>query len=166
VKLDLKSVFEVEGENLELSLSLDLSDLELLGTLPFPEPVEVRLRVANGAGIVSLSLDAVFLYRAPCDRCAAMAEKRMAIHADHTLVAQLQGAKDEEDEFLVVEDMRLDVDALATEEILLRLPSRFLCREDCRGLCPVCGVDLNTGECTCVGKTVDPRLEKLRDLLP
>ena len=43
--------------------------------------------------------------------------------------------------------------------LLLSLPSRYLCRADCRGLCPECGRDLNEGTCTCGGGRVDPRLE-------
>ena len=47
----------------------------------------------------------------------------------------------------------------------VKFPVRFLCDEDCKGLCPKCGKDLNEGECSCVTKEVDPRLEPLRKLL-
>ena len=55
----------------------------------------------------------------------------------------------------------VELDELATNDILLELPSKFLCREDCRGLCPVCGCDRNTAECGCPTASGDPRLDAL-----
>jgi uncharacterized protein len=49
------------------------------------------------------------------------------------------------------------------ESLLVLLPIRLLCREDCAGLCPNCGADLNEGPCSC-GKEGDPRLSVLRDV--
>lgn len=51
----------------------------------------------------------------------------------------------------------IDLDELAREQILLALPSRSLCREDCRGLCPTCGGDLNQQSCACEQQQTDPR---------
>ena len=62
-------------------------------------------------------------------------------------------------------DGEVDTDELFAGILLPLFPSRFLCSEDCRGLCPVCGRDLNTGSCGCGTRPVDPRLEKLRALL-
>jgi uncharacterized protein len=49
--------------------------------------------------------------------------------------------------------------------VLLELPYKSLCREDCRGLCPLCGKNLNEGLCGCNRKSVDPRLAILGQLL-
>lgn len=63
---------------------------------------------------------------------------------------------DEEDtgEFIVVEGMRLDLTALVREDLLLALPAKFLCREDCKGLCPICGKNLNDGSCSCKSRSI------------
>ena len=58
-----------------------------------------------------------------------------------------------------------DAGELVREDIILSLPYRFLCREDCKGLCPVCGKNLNTGSCGCRSGKVDPRLEILKKLI-
>jgi len=50
------------------------------------------------------------------------------------------------------------------EQILLALPSRRLCREECKGLCPTCGADLNAGRCDCEQREVDPRWSALAEL--
>jgi uncharacterized protein len=52
-------------------------------------------------------------------------------------------------DFAVYERDEIDLDAMVLEQIELDLPSRALCREDCRGLCPQCGVDLNIDQCSC-----------------
>ncbi len=54
---------------------------------------------------------------------------------------------------------------LATADILLELPTSVLCVESCKGLCPVCGANLNEGDCGCDRSQRDPRLDKLRELL-
>ena len=60
----------------------------------------------------------------------------------------------------------LDLKVLAREHLLLSLPLKFLCREDCRGICPGCGRELYEADCECRGELLDPRLEKLKELLP
>ena len=58
----------------------------------------------------------------------------------------------------------LGVEDFVREDIFLALPTKFLCREDCKGLCPQCGKNLNDGSCSCK-KPVDPRLAVLQQLL-
>ena len=64
-----------------------------------------------------------------------------------------------------VNDYQLPLDELVEEELILNLPSKNLCRKDCRGLCPKCGKNLNEGLCGCRSDTIDPRLEVLRQLM-
>ena len=59
----------------------------------------------------------------------------------------------------------IDMDELVMTDVTLELPFQLLCREDCKGLCPVCGADLNETTCNCNTKQIDPRLEKLKMLL-
>jgi uncharacterized protein len=63
-----------------------------------------------------------------------------------------------------LEEGRINTDHLLRENILLSLPVQPLCREDCRGLCPQCGANLNLGSCGCQAPVVDPRLQILRKL--
>ena len=81
----------------------------------------------------------------------------------HVLVTSLNN--EENDELILVENDRLDLKELVLSDLLLNLPMKHLCREDCKGLCPKCGANLNEGECGCNRKPVDPRFAALRDLL-
>jgi uncharacterized protein len=58
----------------------------------------------------------------------------------------------------------LDMRQCIWEALLLNLPERLLCSEDCKGICPICGRDKNEDECDCREDGVDPRLEVLRDV--
>lgn len=58
----------------------------------------------------------------------------------------------------------VDLTRLVYEQVLLALPTRPLCAENCRGLCPRCGINRNTGQCSCTVETGDPRLAVLRGL--
>lgn len=64
----------------------------------------------------------------------------------------------------IYDDEKLDLAEIAREQILLNLPTRFLCREDCSGLCQVCGANKNFTDCNCEEKQIDPRWSSLKDL--
>jgi uncharacterized protein len=65
-----------------------------------------------------------------------------------------------------LEDGHINTDELLRENLLLSLPLQPLCRDDCRGLCPRCGANLNQGPCGCEPPPADPRMDALRKLLP
>lgn len=71
---------------------------------------------------------------------------------------------EEDDEILLLEDGKVDAGELAREAFILDMDTKTLCSEDCKGLCPRCGADLNLGPCSCK-KDVDPRLAVLAKLL-
>jgi uncharacterized protein len=107
-----------------------------------------------------------------CDRCAAPERAPLAVEFDTSFIPQeVEAAKDENVE-LSPEDLLLsaydgeaiDLDELVREQVLLALPSRHLCKEDCKGLCPKCGTDLNAGSCSCEQGEIDPRWSALAGL--
>ena len=160
--IELKNVFENEGNRLPIACQIDLSDVTLRGASLFPAPVSVEGEVFNKLGVVTFRAKADFTYRAPCDRCAEVSEKDFSVTFEHILVTELND--EDNDDFLVVENMKLDVDELLRTDVLLSLPTKYLCKEDCKGLCSKCGANLNLGACKCP-KEVDPRLSALLDLM-
>ena len=69
------------------------------------------------------------------------------------------------DEYVIVENGRLDIDEQLSEALLLDFPRKILCSDDCPGLCPKCGKQLKHGKCGCNTKEIDPRLAVLAKLL-
>lgn len=160
--LDLEPIFNNEGMVKEFCYELDLSSQELSGIKPFATPVKVSGNAGNYTGIVELRAKAEFILDMNCDRCAKPIKLPIEIDIFHTLVTHLNDEKN--DELLLVNELRFDLDPLITEDIFLELPAKFLCSEDCKGICSRCGKDLNTGSCSCE-KEIDPRLEALKQLL-
>lgn len=160
--LDLEPIFNIEGLTSEFDYEMDLSEEEFDGTKPFKTPVKVKGKVSNRAGIVELTAVASFVLFINCDRCAKALEYPYEVNIYHTLVASLND--EDNDELLLVGDLNFNLDELVTDDVFLELPFRFLCDEDCKGLCPTCGKDLNEGPCDCK-KAVDPRLAVLQQLL-
>lgn len=105
-----------------------------------------------------------------CSRCLKEAVFPFETGFDLCYLPQANWKQDEEIE-LKYEDMEvgyydgvsLDVDLMVLEQIELAMPMRFVCREDCRGLCPTCGTDLNDGSCQCGVDHTDSRLAVLKD---
>ena len=148
--LDLESVFNTEGLVKDFDFELDLSQEELSGVKPFTTPVRVSGSVGNHTGVVELNAVAEPVLELNCDRCAKPITVPLQIKIFHTLVTHLNDETN--DELLLINELRFD------------LPAKFLCSEDCKGVCPKCGKDLNTGSCSC-SKETDPRLDVLKQLL-
>lgn len=164
MKLDLKRLLDIVDERLDQSGEIDLSWIKRHGQVLTPEPVKVEVHFENRASVLTLNYDVWVKVPVSCDRCLKqnVLDKKMSF--THTIVRSLNQAG-EQDGYLVVPDGIIDIGELAATDIQLELPSIYLCKEDCKGLCPVCGADLNKESCGCVSKTMDPRLEVLRKLL-
>ena len=80
--------------------------------------------------------------------------------------AELADSVMEEEAFRINRKNVLDIKEAFRQNIISRMPMKPLCKQDCVGICPDCGVDLNEAECHCDTGTVDPRWERLLELLP
>ena len=124
--------------------------------------------IYNQAGLMSLTMTASVDYRAECARCLEPVSGEFAVQLERTVVAA--GTLTEEqleenvDEYAVIENGKLDLDEQIREELLLSFPMRFLCQEDCPGLCPKCGKPRRLGDCGCPANEPDPRLAVLKKL--
>lgn len=160
--IELEPIFNIDGAEASFDYEMSLSELEVSGIYPIAKPVRVYGSVKNNTGIVTLSAKAAFTYEAPCDRCCEPVSRFYEFPVEHNLIAALNN--EDNDDFLLVLNMRLNLDELVNEDVNLQLPSKFLCNEDCKGICPQCGKNLNDGPCNCK-KAIDPRLEGLLQFL-
>ena len=161
--LAIKQLFTGEAAELPFDFTMDLRDTEVDGVHPFVSPVQVSGRAFRNAEGVRLTARAAFDFCVPCDRCAEEIRTKKEYRFDHELVLELHH-EDSEDYLLVEEDL-LDLGELLYADILLELPTKHLCKPDCKGLCPTCGANLNSGSCSCEKSRVDPRLEILKQLI-
>lgn len=161
--LDLKKLFADKTGTIPFDYGMDMSSTEMNGAFPFVSPVRVQGTVTAKDGFACLAVKASFDFSAPCDRCARQVDKRCDYSFSHILVRSLENEDD--DHYIEVRDEKLNLDQLVREDILLELPTKFLCREDCRGICPKCGKNLNDGPCGCSPEAADARLDVLKNLI-
>jgi uncharacterized protein len=167
--LDLRTLRIRSGEQVEQRRAVALEPYDLGGQRYEPRPAdpEADLTVTRTTDGLVLELDLETRLAGPCFRCLTGTEIALRVRGREYQAAR--GA--EEDEELrtpYVEDDKLDVSRWARDAVALALPEKILCREDCAGLCAVCGRDLNAEPHTHEETAADPRwgaLAELRDRL-
>lgn len=161
--LQLKEVFQNDGHKLNFDYSLPMQEIELNGDYPFKSPVQLDVTAVNRAGLVDLIVNAQLEFTTHCDRCYDDLCKQLSFTFNHRLAVDLND--DENDDYIETPDYQLDLDELAISDILLELPSKMLCKDDCKGLCHTCGHNLNQSDCSCGKTAVDPRMEILKQFI-
>ena len=161
--IDLKRIFVNENSSLPIEYSLDMSNVDFSGVYPLKNPVEINGAVSNKASLVELDARINYVFEAPCDRCGVDCAEKHTLHIQKSLAPSIEG--EESDSILLVPDMKLDLDELVYSEVIVSLPMKHLCKDDCKGICAKCGKNLNEGKCDCPEKEIDPRLSALAELL-
>ncbi len=160
--LDISSIIYVDGGRIPFNGEFDFSDFDFNGERSASEPILASGQVVNRAGalVVQGSVDTTMHPR--CDRCAQPFAKRVSIPIDALVAVDLPD--DDCDSLFPIVDGKIDLEEIVTTTFVLNLDSKNLCSEDCLGLCPGCGADLNHEPCRCK-KEIDPRLAALSQLL-
>lgn len=162
MRLDFREIIHVPGASLPFSFQLDLSQEEFFGEHPIPRPVTVEGSVKNIADVLVLEGEAKSLLDYTCDRCMSGFSREKTVPLSFLLAETLEGEDD--GEIVLLEDGEIDVGELAYTAFILDMDTKHLCSEDCKGLCPGCGVNLNQEPCRCK-KQADPRWAALEQLL-
>ena len=120
--------------------------------LKITAPVVLKGMVENAGDVILLKAEAATEIERTCGRCLKVYTEKA-------------GAENIENDAFIYESDLLDITEPVRESLLLAVPLQALCREDCRGLCPVCGADRNEGDCGCDTTSVDPRLAALKQFI-
>jgi uncharacterized protein len=168
VRIELENLEGRKGDFAHVYQPDELNPVDERVRLTAPAAVNGKVRLSGNEVFVSGHVDS--RAQVECDRCLQPVEA--PVSADFTLeyitgseyesseVAELTEA---EMSVAVFDGEGLDVDEIVKEQILLAVPTRMLCREDCKGICPECGIDRNKGECSCVADDIDPRWAALKN---
>jgi uncharacterized protein len=164
---DLRTLRLAVGDSHREPVELNLSPFTLGGQRyePLPARVPGELRITRLSSGMLFDLDFSAAAFGPCQRC--LEEARLEVEAasrEYQAHTPDRGAEDEMTTPYLEGDL-LDLDRWARDAIVLALPQKVLCREDCAGLCPQCGQDLNEAQCGCEVVVSDERWAKLKDLL-
>lgn len=146
--MNIKNVLNVPGTSEEIGFAVSEERLSEVHGLVFHSPVRVEGDIANHAGVVLLRLHITFSLLVTCDRCLKETVQDFDYREEHVVVRMLESGEDEE-HYILAQAESIDPEEIAVTDLLLELPTKMLCKEDCKGLCPVCGCDRNETECGC-----------------
>lgn len=166
--MNLTEVILDEGKVVQRQEEITLKEFEFpFGVYPIKKASPLFLTLENkGKKVLRLEGKISFEVIIPCARCLEDVLTSLEVEFDKEVDMKLSeeerlNALDESD---FLHGYNLDVDKLVYGEALLNWPSRVLCKEDCKGLCKVCGQNLNRKTCNCDSTDLDPRMAKIRDI--
>ncbi|MGN1116913.1 MAG: YceD family protein [Candidatus Ornithomonoglobus sp.] len=164
--IDLSSIIKVTGAKLTLDGNVGFDNAQFLGeTYRFPKPLKINGEIYNNGKSLVLDARVTGSMKTECARCL----KEIDVDVDydiHELLSRVEDGADPKDEDIILfEGYEVELDDIAADNFLMNVSGRYLCREDCKGLCPECGHDLNEGDCGCDRDVIDPRWQALADIL-
>ncbi|MDN5344318.1 MAG: hypothetical protein PWQ18_429 [Clostridia bacterium] len=138
--------------------------------IPILAPVRVSGRITNTGRLLVVKGQVATTLELTCDRCLEKFRYSAVVPLEEEYAAASQmlagtGEDGEADEVRPLIGDFINLQPAVEEALILALPMKWLCRENCQGLCPRCGQNLNAGPCQCDDRTVDPRLAILAELL-
>lgn len=160
--LDLSNIIEIPGAEKEFECPLNVEALEFPSVESFAAAPVAKGKVVNTAGVLTLIGEIEADMVCVCDRCGKTFESKKVQSLELPMAADLEDA--DNPDIFVVEGNGIDLNEVLETVFILDMETKFLCTEDCKGLCGICGKDLNEGPCDC-RKPVDPRLAVLGQLL-
>ena len=165
--INLSDVFLSAGRPLEVNCPIEMTEVQN-GYEGFSilEKSELKLTgthkskgraVITGTGYVVMDM--------VCDRCLAPVPVRIDLEFERDVYSpEVDAGDDAEDNLDIMAGYQLNVENLVFNEILMNWPMKVLCKADCKGICKMCGKNLNLGECECDTFVPDPRMAVIKDI--
>ncbi len=152
MKINVEKALKQPGQTFSVSMEEWFGKQDFGGrVIDFAQPVHLEMQYTCDDAGCSVSGTIVTALRSICARCLTEFDETMRIPFEERFV-RVRPADDEES-YLFEGDV-LELDALVLDNLFLHLPIQSLCKEDCLGLCPICGANLNTTVCDCANNQV------------
>ena len=166
--LNLSDVFKERDKVLRESVPIELAVfVSRMGEYPVAEKSDLELTVSNlEPGRAKVEGKAKLVFQAPCDRCLGDVPVTLELEVERYVVPTESETQDDEevDDLSFMEGYYLNTETLLYNEIMENWPAKILCKEDCKGICSVCGRNLNDGDCGCDRFVPDPRMAVISDV--
>ena len=164
MKLELIDILSSSGAAMDFEGDLEFERENLSQfAVSFEGPVHIKGRAENIGGQVQILARVTGKLAANCARCMKEIFEDVDFEFSERLVGK--GAEiQEEDDIILLDSSVADVTELALKNFITVSPMKYLCKEDCKGLCPHCGADRNQTDCGCDDEVTDPRFDVLNNL--
>lgn len=166
--LNLSDVFKKQDLVIHETVEIELPGIEYMGNrYSVKEKTPARWTFTNlEPGKVKVEAEAKLSFTAFCDRCLKETQVTLELHPLRYAVSpEIEEQYGEDvDDLSFMEGYEINTETLLYNEIVENWPAKILCKEDCKGLCLICGKNLNEGECGCDRFVPDPRMAAIKDL--
>ncbi|WP_461812819.1 YceD family protein [Faecalimonas sp.] len=163
--INLSGVLTEHHKTIEQDCLIEMEEFKSeLGSFPIvkKEALHIMIKYIKGRELL-IKGNTEITIKIPCDRC--LEEVPTEFGLDFEKIVNLNDEQENEsDEKNYIDGYHLDVDKLLYNEILIGWPMKILCSDDCKGICNVCGQNLNEGTCDCEDTSLDPRMSVIRDV--
>ncbi len=162
---DLSAILKDYGGTMSVKDICRLSDTEFLGEdLSFPDGLLVDGKITNNTKSLHFTAKVTGRLQAHCARCRTTVFEDVEFDISEILVRDEEASSTDED-IVVFSGHEVDLGEIVIDNFLLNTSGKYLCKEDCKGLCPKCGQDLNIKECDCRDDEIDPRWAGLAQIM-
>ncbi len=166
--LELEDVCTFENKEVQIAVTIDMTSFDSkLGSFPIIEKKPFELQIVNEENKrLLIRGETNVMIAIPCDRCLEEVQAGIHLVFDKELPLEEAARTDEDgmEEADYMTGFHLDVDRLVYDEILVNWPMKVLCKDDCKGICKQCGVNLNLHDCDCSKTELDPRMAAIQDV--
>ncbi|WP_346931806.1 DUF177 domain-containing protein [Clostridium sp.] len=154
--IDINELNDKSYEKKDINIQLERDNFFDGGEIvAYSEPIKFDGFLRRKRGVLELIGDVDTEVLLNCSRCMKVFPYKINIHIEEEL------SNTEDCEIISIQADNIDMYEIIENSIMLELPVKRLCKDNCKGLCQTCGKDLNLGQCSCADLYVDPRLEKL-----
>lgn len=166
--INMSELFTADGIVKTYEVMVDMSEI-VWKRRKYPivskQPVKLRL-THEGDRKIAITAKVSLVLEMPCDRCLENVKVPMDLDFERKVdaAASAQERIAQLDEQSYIDGYQLDVDCMVLDEMITEIPDKVLCKDDCKGVCLKCGINLNHETCSCDRTELDPRMSIIRDI--
>lgn len=167
MKVDLSGLREKDVMSVSLNGEIKKDMLDISGReIHFTKPIKYEGAIYKTNSRYFVHVNISYVYCEICGRCLeSFTKDGTAVLAGQLVKKEDNILEDEIEDAIYYEGDEVNLTADIINAIILSLPMKPLCSENCKGICPQCGTNLNIAKCNCEEENIDPRLAILKDLI-
>jgi uncharacterized protein len=159
--LDISKISGQKGGEIPFEFDEVLDDLKEMGVMDSIKVSGSAVRVEEGVAVKGKGF---FRAKLPCDRCLKPVDMDFSFDFDEVFSSKSSKSNGEKEGFIINSRDNIDLDSLVKESVVSVIPMKVVCSDNCKGLCPTCGKNLNFETCECDNSYINPKFESLRSL--
>lgn len=162
--IDLSEIIRDSAKEILLDNSIEPENIEFMGeSFVFNSPLHVVGKITNNTKALELRARAEGTMEVHCARCRRPITVPISFGISEIILRE--SGEEPDEEIIVAENEQIELYDIVLNNFLMNVEGRYLCSDDCKGLCQKCGKDLNTGDCGCDNDEIDPRWAGLAEIM-